>query len=73
MSTILYSSIKTQPTQFMTDDQKNVVLSFLSTIDTSLPIVAHFKNAMDDAISYKWPSSMLVEIMIGIEDVYNKK
>lgn len=50
----------------------HVVDNFISTLDMSLPMIAHFQNAMRDAMIYKWPSNVLIAIMSGIEDAYNK-
>jgi hypothetical protein len=54
-------------------EKKYVIDNFVSSIDTDLPMILHFKNCMSDARSYKWPSSTVVAIMSGIEDKYKKK
>lgn len=46
---------------------------FLSSMDTSLPMVYNFKNCMKDALNYKWSSAIVIEIMSGIEDIYKNK
>lgn len=47
--------------------------NFLSSMDMSLSMVDHFRNAMRDALTYKWDSDTVVSIMASIEDAYNKK
>jgi len=47
--------------------------NFLISLDLTLPMVVHFKNCMKDARDYKWPSSIVIEIMEGIEEKYKKK
>ena len=49
-----------------------IVDNFLSSIDTDLPMILHFKNCMKDAQLYKWKSDVVVSIMMGIEDAYKK-
>jgi len=54
------------------DRPQYVIDNFLSSIDTSMPMIDHFRNAMRDAILYKWNSATVVAIMAGIEDAYPK-
>ena len=51
---------------------EKAINNFLSTLDLSLPIGYHFKNAMRDAIVYKWNSATVVAIMKEVEDRYEK-
>jgi len=48
-------------------------INFLSSLDGNLPITIHFRNCLRDALSYKWPSSIVLEIFEGIEDAYKDK
>jgi hypothetical protein len=57
----------------MNKKQQQVIDNFLSTLDTTLPIVDHFRNALRDALLYKWNSEIKVAIMTGIEDAYEVK
>lgn len=49
------------------------VENFIASLDTTIPMVYHFKNCMRDAMLYKWKSSVVVAIMSGIEEAYKKK
>ena len=49
------------------------VQNFLGSIDLQAPIVEHFRNAMRDALSYKWDQETRLAILQGIEEAYNKK
>lgn len=51
---------------------QQAVNNFLSSLDLSLPLIAHYKNCMKDARSYKWDSKTLIAIMVGIEQRYEK-
>ncbi len=47
--------------------------NFLSSMDMSLKMVDHFRNALRDAFNYKWESETLIAVMSGIEDAYKEK
>jgi hypothetical protein len=49
------------------------VQNFLGSIDLQAPMIVHFKNAMRDALAYKWDRETRLAILQGIEDAYNKK
>jgi|GEM_PF-4732836 len=57
----------------MQQQQHVTVSKFLSSLDTDIPMIEHFRNVMRDAMHYKWSSSIVVSIMIGVEDAYKKK
>lgn len=57
----------------MIEQQQQITQNFLNTMDLSMPIIDHFRNAMRDAIIYKWPTKLLIDIMSGIEDAYQNK
>lgn len=49
------------------------VENFLASLDTSMPLIMHYKNVLQDAKAYKWKSSVVRQIMQGIEKAYQKK
>lgn len=51
---------------------ETAINNFLSSLDMSLPMIAHYKNCMMDAKLYKWNSKTVVAIMLGIEQRYSK-
>jgi hypothetical protein len=56
-------------------DQPNMkaIENFIGSIDTTLPMIDHFRNAMRDALIYKWNSATRQSILLEIEDRYIKK
>ena len=52
---------------------KMAVENFLSSMDMSLPEIAHQLNAMQDYDAYRWDSSTLKEIQKGITKAYKDK
>jgi hypothetical protein len=52
---------------------KTAVENFLVTIDVTMLIEDHFRNAYHDAHSYDWNSATLGEIFTGIEEAYKNK
>jgi hypothetical protein len=57
----------------MTTTTSKQAESFLSSMDMRLPMIYQFKVCMRDALTYKWSSSIVIEIMSGIEDAYKAK
>ena len=53
--------------------QEHIVNNFLSSLDMDMPIFEHFQNCLYDAELYRWPSSVIVAIFMGIEDAYKNK
>jgi hypothetical protein len=49
---------------------QTIINNFLSTMDTDLPMVDNFRNALNDAFVYRWSGQTLIEIMKGIEEAY---
>jgi len=49
---------------------QSAVENFLSSLDLTIPMELHFRNALRDAQSYKWNSATLIKIMEGIEEAY---
>lgn len=46
--------------------------NFFYSLDLSMPMVHHFRNAMRDARLYKWNSATVIAIMMRIEQAYLK-
>ncbi len=51
---------------------ENAVNNFMTSLDTTLPIVFHFKNCLRDAKAYKWSSATVVKIFEDLEDCYKR-
>jgi hypothetical protein len=56
----------------MIKDPQHIVDTFISTIYESYDITVHFRNAMRDAMSYRWPTKILNEILSKILNIYKK-
>ena len=57
----------------MQNHQQTAVENFLGSLDMEIPMIDHFRNAMRDAMLYKWSSAIVIAIMAGIEDAYKKR
>jgi len=54
----------------MTNQQQTAISNFLSTLDKEAPKRDHIKNAMRDAMLYKWKTETLIALLLGIEKIY---
>lgn len=55
----------------MSNLQNNAIQNFISSLDLSIDKIHHYRNATRDCMSYKWPCSMLLEILVRIEEAYS--